>query len=108
MYIKQCSVLHHMYERGPSMPYPPSVHRRDGSSRERLKEHRGTITQLGQVNTTAPVGVHFRQPGHSYSDLVLVPIEKIRSRDPMVRKVREQFYINKFSSIENGLNKKSC
>lgn len=76
--------------------------------RERLKEHRGTITQLGQVNTTAPVGVHFRQPGHSYSDLVLVPIEKIRSRDPMVRKVREQFYINKFSSVENGLNKKSC
>ena len=51
---------------------------------ERLRGDRGTITQLG---------VHFRAPGHSYADLFFIPIEKIRSSDSIVRKVRETYYI---------------
>ena len=60
---------------------------------ERLRGDRGTITQLGQENTEDPVGVHFRAPGHSYADLFFIPIEKIRSSDSIVRKVRETYYI---------------
>ena len=70
---------------------------------ERLRGDRGTITQLGQENTEDPVGVHFRAPGHSYADLSFIPIEKIRSRDTMVRKVRESYYIQKFNSVRSGL-----
>ena len=51
--------------------------------------HRGTITQLGQENTQAPVGVHIRAPGHFYADVFFIPIEKIRSRNSMARKVKE-------------------
>ena len=76
--------------------------------RERLKEHRGTIIQPGQVNTSAPVGLHFRQVNHSYSDLKLIPFEKISSSDPMIRKIRESYYINLFDSVSKGLNKKTC
>ena len=37
----------------------------------------------------------------------IIPIEKIRSRDSMVRKVRESYYIQKFNSVRSGLNKKT-
>ena len=57
--------------------------------RARLREHRGTVIQPGQVHTTAPVGVHFRLPGHSLCDLQLIPIEKNNSKDTLVRKVCE-------------------
>ena len=71
------------------------------SSREReVNEQRVNITLLGQVNTTASVGVHFWQPGHSYSDLVLFLIEKIRSRDPMVRKVVNSFILTSFLPLK--------
>ena len=60
---------------------------------------------------------NFRVPGHSYAylsfiphsyaDLSFIPIEKIRSRDSMVRKVRESYYIQKFNSVRSGLNKKT-
>ena len=42
--------------------------------KERLRGHRGTITQECQENTTAPVGVHFRSQGHSICDLSLIHI----------------------------------
>ena len=52
------------------MSFPSSIYRRDREgAKERLRGHRGTITQLGQENTQAPVGVHFRAPGHSYADV---------------------------------------
>ena len=98
----------YMKERRWSLSFPSYSYRREKKeAKERLRGHRGTITQLGQENTQAPVGVHFRAPGHSYADLSFIPIEKIRSRDSMVRKVRESYYIQKFNSVRSGLNKKT-
>ena len=60
-----------------------------------------------------PVGRHFRLPGHEpHSDLVMIPIEKISDKEPFLRKARESFYMNLFSTqkkgsvfeIEHGLN----
>jgi len=76
-------------------------------AKQRLRGQRGTITQLGQENTQAPVGVHFHAPGHSYADKSFIPIEKIRSRDRMVREVRESYFIQKFNSVRSGQNKKT-
>ena len=87
--------------------HPQYIGETGKEAKERLRGHRGTITQLGQENTQAPVGVHFRAPGHSYADVSFIPIEKIRSRDSMVRKVRESYYIQKFNSVRSGLNKKT-
>ena len=55
---------------------------------------------------TAPVGIHFGQPGHSIHDLEIIPLEKIRQENSLLRKIRESFYIQKFNCVSKGLNKK--
>ena len=87
--------------------HPQYVGETGKKAKERLRGHRGTITQLGQENTQAPVGVHFRTPGHSYADLSFLPIEQVRSRYCMVRKIRESFYIQQFDTVRTGMNKKN-
>ena len=65
------------------------------------------MVQKGQDQTTAPVGVHFRQPGHSIHDLEMIPIEKVRKEDTLLRKTRESYYIERLDTVNKGLNKKS-
>ena len=80
----------------------------------RFSEHVGSATQPCQVNTTKPVGLHFRLQGHSHSDMVILPIEKVRSKDRFIMESRESFWIKKYQSvkvqtaevIEHGLNLK--
>ena len=73
----------------------------------------GSATQPSQADTVKPIGRHFREPGHDpHNHLVMLPVEKIQSKDPFIRKAREAFYIKKFntlkkkdvSEIEHGLN----
>ena len=94
--------------------HPQYVGETGHSAKWRCSRHLGTITNDSQVDTTVPVGVHFRMPGHSHSDLKFLPIEKIFSKNPFVRKVRETFYIKQYQTlksknvnvIEHGLNLK--
>ena len=83
--------------------HPQYIGETSKSLRERLRGHRGTVVQPSQVNTSAPVGLHFRQSNHSVCDLEIVPIERNR-RDNITRKVRESFFIKKYDTVENGLN----
>ena len=76
------------------------------TAEERFCGHRNTIVQQCHENTTVAVGQHFRLPGHSVSDLVFTPVEKIFSSNVFVRKVRERQLINKLDLINNGLNRK--
>ena len=75
-------------------------------AKKRFSEHFGTVTQRCHVDTTTPVGQHFRQPGHSVEDMVFTPVEKIYSSNVFVRKARERNLINKLDLIDNGLNKR--
>ena len=79
----------------------------------RLASHLGSATQPCQSDTVKPVGQHFRLPGHHpHGDLKMLPIEKIKSSEPFLRKARESFYIKLFETqkllpvteIEHGLN----
>ena len=72
----------------------------------RFVGHKNSIVQACHENTKLPVGEHFREPGHSVSDFVYTPVEKILSNDVFVRKAREKLLINRLDLIENGLNKK--
>ena len=80
--------------------------------KKRFSEHVGSATQPSQRDTVKPVGVHFRMPGHSHSDMVALPIEKVRSKCRFVMEAREKFWIRKYQSvkmlsvgdIESGLN----
>ena len=64
------------------------------------------------MNTTKPVGSHFRLPGHSHREMVILPIEKVRSKDRFILEARESYWIAKYSAvkvdevgvIEHGLN----
>ena len=80
----------------------------------RFSEHVGSATQPCQVDTTKPVGLHFRLQGHSHSDMVILPIEKVRSKDRFIMEARESYWIKQYKSvkvqtaeeIEHGLNLK--
>ena len=68
--------------------------------------HRNTIVQGCHEHTNLPVGQHFRGSGHSVSDFVFTPVERIFSRNVFVRKVRERHMINNLNLISDGLNRK--
>ena len=76
------------------------------SAEERFTGHRDTITQQCHINTTLPVGEHFRMPGHSVSDMVFMPVERIFSSNVFVRKARERNLINQLDLFSNVLNRK--
>ena len=75
------------------------------TAEERFVGHRNTIVQACHQGTSLPVGHHFQQPGHSVSDLVFTPVERIYSNNIFVRKAREKNLINTLDLIEHGLNK---
>ena len=68
----------------------------------RLADHRGYVNNLDESQAT---GKHFNSPGHSLSDLTIVILEKVRSSDDMYRKEREKYFIRKFNTYYNGLNR---
>ena len=71
----------------------------------------GSATQPSQSDTVKPVGAHFHNH-NPHTDMVMIPIEKIRDNEPFLREARESYYIKKFSAlktmpvteIEHGLN----
>ena len=94
--------------------HPQYVGETGNSAKRRCAGHISSIVNSSQEDTTLPVGVHFRLPGHSHADMNFTPSEKIVSKDPFVRKVRESFFIKQYESlkgkdiksIEHGLNLK--
>ena len=72
------------------------------AAKTRFSEHLGSVTQHCQVNTTKPVGVHFRSVGHNQSNMVFLPIEKVRSSDKFVMEAREAFWIKKYEAVKMG------
>ena len=52
-----------------------------------------------------PVGAHFNLPGHTASDMVFLPFEKLRIQDKTMLDVRERFWIEKKKTFLYGLNR---
>ena len=75
------------------------------SGEDRFIGHRNSIINNSDRGAALSVGEHFRREGHSVSDLVFCPFEKIYSGD-FVSKSREKMYINKYQLIDHGLNRK--
>ena len=75
------------------------------TAEERFVGHRNSIVQACQTTTTLPVGEHFRSAGHSVSDFVFTPVEKIYG-GVFIRKARERLLINKLDLINSGLNRR--
>ena len=67
-----------------------------------IAEHRGYVTN--QV-TDKSTGDHFNSPGHSLSDMQVSVIERVKRKGTEYRKEREHFFIRKFDTYYNGLNR---
>ena len=52
-------------------------------------------------------GAHFNKTGHQMADMKITIIEKVKSADPQLRKIRESHYIQKFYTIYKGKSRKS-
>ena len=61
-----------------------------------------TTTRTGKKKA---VPEHFNGPGHSISDMLFVPFEKIMNRDETLLKSREEYWIRRKLSYEKGINR---
>ena len=97
----------HCTKEDRTCPHRPQYIGTSGKSGEtRFRGHKATVTQECHKNTKTPVGSHFRQPGHSLSDLEFIPFEKCYGNE-QIRLARESMYIQLFGTMEfPGLNQK--
>ena len=70
----------------------------------RFGQHRGYVRNKELQKAT---GAHFNQAGHQMADMKITILEKVKSADPQLRKIRESHYIQKFYTRYKGINKKS-
>ena len=66
----------------------------------RFSEHLGSVTQPSQPNTAKPLGVHFSSAGQTQANMVVQPIEKVRSKDRFILEARDRFWIGRYSSVK--------
>ena len=50
-------------------------------------------------------GDHFNLPGHSLANVKITILEQVKKLDIMYRKEREKYFINKFNTYHQGLNR---
>ena len=70
--------------------------------KHRLAEHRGYVNNKIISQAT---GAHFTSPGHTLSDLKIIILELVKYRDTSYRKEREEYFIKKFNTFYEGMNK---
>ena len=70
--------------------------------KHRLGDHRGYINN--QV-LSEPIGAHFNQPGHCLANMKAIVLEQVKSNDKSYRLEREKYFMNKFNTYYEGLNK---
>ena len=66
---------------------------------ERFGEHLGSILSHQQLSDPTPVSLHFNEAGHSINDVILIPLELIRSNLDAVRKAREAHLIHNGNTL---------
>ena len=72
--------------------------------KHRLADHRGYIVNQHIDKAT---GAHYDQPGHSLANIKVTILEQVKVNCEMYRKERERYFINKFDTLQNGLNRQN-
>ena len=73
------------------------------SLRSRLADHR---CYFNNKHTDKATGAHFNLPGHSVANMKISVIEQVEYKLDLYRKEREDFYIRKFNTYNEGMNRK--
>ena len=97
------NVIYELHCKKDSLPY---IGETSKTAETRFVGHLNTILLECHENTNTPVGQHFRLPGHSHTDIQVTPFEKIKTKNPFVRKAREAYLIDKHQLLTKGLNRK--
>ena len=66
-------------------------------------EHRGYVKN-GHIDQAT--GAHFNMPGHNVTNLKISVIEQVKFNSDLYRKEREEFFIRKFNTLNEGMNRK--
>ena len=94
-----------MKQSGPCRSFKHYIGQTGRRACDRIEEHRGSITNPSQSHTEKVIGKHFRSPGHKWSDMETLVIEKLRSSDEFVRRSRESLWIRRYDCLDpQGLN----
>ena len=72
--------------------------------RTRLANHRGYVVNHHIDQAT---GAHFSLPGHNVSNMKITILEQVKFNNEAYRKQREKYFINKFNTLYEGLNRQN-
>ena len=75
------------------------------TKRSFLERYYNHISYIRQKKLNEPAGKHFNLKGHGLQHMKGLLIENVRSNDPLILKIREEFYIDRFDTFQNGLNR---
>ena len=73
------------------------------SLKERFSDHKNYVKNHHLNQAT---GAHFNEPGHQIEHMKVIAIEKLKNKNTQYRKEKEKFFIQKFDSFHNGINKR--
>ena len=68
---------------------------------KRFAEH---LSDIRDPDTTCPVGLHWRKPGHTIGHLEFIGVEKLGTRSWPVLRARERDKINVTGLVTAGIN----
>ena len=73
----------------------------------RFGEHRRSFLNYGHFPNPTPVYEHFNRADHSINNVLLIPLDLIRSNRDSVRKAREAHLIDKAMTLDlRGINRR--
>ena len=75
--------------------------------KDRFNEHRRPVDNPSNISKPTTVSEHFLTNDHSANDIILIPLELIKSNRDSVRKAREAYLIERGNTLKPlGMNKK--
>ena len=75
--------------------------------KDRFNEHRRTVDKQTNRSKPTTVSEHFLSNDHNASNMLLIPLELIKSNRDSVRKAREAYLIDRGQTLEPlGLNRR--
>ena len=75
--------------------------------KDRFNEHRRTVDKQTNRSKPTTVSEHFLSNDHNASDMLLIPLELIKSNRDSVRKAQEAYLIDRGQTLEPlGLNRR--
>ena len=98
-------LIYNIYCRKCTQEHPGDQDHYTGKTKDSMASRASAHRSDTRTGKNKAVPEHFNGPGHSMSDMVFLPIEKVLNRDETLLASREEFWIRKKQSYEKGINR---